>query len=362
MALPAAVQKQVDEANALHDQIYDNEGKAKPPAEPEAPPAEPEAPPAEPEAPPPEGEQQPPTEPPPATPPPTAPLELAQEAPQPETPAAAESKPEPWEQRYNSLKGRFDADSRTMRTQIEGLTEQVRSLNTALARREPEAPTTGAPATPQVDRLLSSDEVEEYGEELIDVVQRAAQEVMQPTLDKLTKENTELKAQMGHVSSSVVQSERQQLLDGLDGQVTGWREVNTSPEYLQWLQAADPYSGEQRHALLKRAFESNNLARVAAFFKGYLSESAVLTAAGQQQAPPARTPQVRMDTLVAPGAPRQGSTPTQEGSKRQWTQAQIATFYREKTAGKYRGDTAAKKGAALEADIFQAQREGRIIP
>ena len=350
MALPTAVQKQVDEANALHDQIYDAEGKAKSPAAPAATP--------------PEGEQPPPTAPEGEAPAAPAQLELAPDAPPAAAPAPAaapEPKTEPWEQRYNSLKGRFDADSRTMRTQIEGLTEQVRSLNTALASQAP-APAPDVPPTPDIKRLLSTEEVEEYGEELIDVVQRAAQEVMQPTLDKLTKENTDLKAQMGQVSSSVVKSERQLLLDGLDGQVTGWREVNTSPEYLQWLQAADPYSGEQRHALLKHAFESNNLARVAAFFKGYLSESAVLTAAGQQQAPPARTPQVRMDTLVAPGAPRQGSTPTQEGHKRQWTQAQIATFYREKTAGKYRGDVAAKKGAQLEADIFLAQREGRITP
>jgi hypothetical protein len=246
-----------------------------------------------------------------------------------------------------------------MRSQIEGLTEQVRSLNAALAQP---APQEQLEEVATAKRLLSDEEVEEYGEELIDVVQRAAKEIFQPTIDKLSEENTQLKTQMGQVSSSVVQSRRQKLFDGLDDRVRGWRDDNTSPEYLQWLQEPDPYSGEQRHTLLNRAFESNDLARVAAFFEGYRTEAAVLNTAGQQEAQPARSPQVRMDTLVAPGTPRGGSTPGKERGKRQWTQAQIAEFYRSKTNGAFRGDAAGKKLAALEADIFAAQREGRITP
>lgn len=358
MALPAAVQKQVDAANALHDEVYKGPDKEAAEA------AETAAAEAAAAAAPPEGAQAAAPAPEAEAAPGIAQLELAPQ-PEPEPPAPAPAptaKDEPWEQRHNSLKGRYDADSRMFRSQIAGLTEQVQTLTTALGAKAEPAPAAEAPATPDIKRLLSAEEVEEYGEELIDVVQRAAQEVLQPTVDRLAKENDELKTRLGQVSSSVIKSERQQLLEGMDGKVQGWRDINTSPEYLQWLQSSDPYSGEQRHALLKRAFESNNLARVAAFFEGYLSESAVLSAAGQPQAPPARVPQVRMDTLVAPGAPRGASTPSPEGTKRQWTQAQIASFYRDKTAGKYRGDAAAKKGAALEADIFAAQREGRITP
>lgn len=342
MALPAAVKKQASEADALHSKIYGVEDPETTEVTDDT--ETPEISEAD------------------GSPPSPTPEPVADEAQEIAGRQSPEPKDEPWEQRYSSLKGRFDADTRTMRSQIEGLTEQVRSLNAALAQAQPAAPETPSEVAAAASRLLSDAEVEEYGEELIDVVQRAAKEVFQPTIDKLSEENTQLKNQMGMVSSSVAKSKRQTLFDGLDERVKGWRDTNTSPEYLQWLQEPDLYSGERRHVLLNQAFENNDLARVAAFFEGYRTETAVLDTAGQPEAQPARSPQVRMDTLVAPGTPRGGSTPGQERGKRRWTQAQIAEFYRNKTNGVYRSEAAGKRAAALEADIFAAQREGRITP
>jgi hypothetical protein len=63
--------------------------------------------------------------------------------------------------------------------------------------------------------------------------------------------------------------------------------------------------------------------------------------------------------MAAPGVPKSGTAGAQDGAgKRVWTRAEIAQFYRDKSAGRFaKREAHAKK---LEEDIFAAQREGRV--
>jgi hypothetical protein len=63
----------------------------------------------------------------------------------------------------------------------------------------------------------------------------------------------------------------------------------------------------------------------------------------------------RLVRQVAPGKSKSTPSPAQQdGAKRQWTRSGIADFY--KKMKQYPADTA----AALERDIFAAQKEGRV--
>jgi hypothetical protein len=164
------------------------------------------------------------------------------------------------------------------------------------------------------------------------------------------------------VGARVARSDQQSVLAMLETAVPNWQELNEDQGFLEWLDQVDPFSGHKRGALLNQAYKSHDGPRVVAFFNGYLKEHATVTPPAAPAAPAAPTPaapQKRLDQLVVPGTPKTGAASTQDGSgKRVWSRAEIGSFYSEVQAGRFKGTPEQRK--ALEADIFAAQREGRI--
>jgi hypothetical protein len=325
MALPAAARKQLEEAEQLHKDMYaPDEAEKDEDSEKEHVKA--------------------------------IPQEVVQEAPQPVE--AQEPTPEPtapvdgeYEQKYKTLQGMYNAEVPRMQGQIRQMEDLIATLQTP-------QPVTQEVAEPTQQSLLNKEEIEDYGPEMIDVVKRAAQEALMPQINKLMQENAQLKQQVGGVSKTIQTDAHQTMLDTLDGQVATWRSINTSEGFLQWLQELDAYSGVRRHDLLKNAWEKNDAARVMAFFKVFDTETEVVAPSAEQ--PQQRKPQVDMNSLVAPGKPVSGESPSSGGAeKRRWTQDQIATFYTKCSQGKFKGKQ--KERESVERDIFAAMSEGRIV-
>ena len=266
----------------------------------------------------------------------------AQEAPPPE---------ENWEHKYKTLQGKYNAE-------MSRYNEQIRNYQSLLATREKdEEREVAEKETPP--RYLKEDEIMDYGEDLIDVIKRAAKEEFEPVITRLRKENEQLRSQVGGVTSNIKQSARQKLLDGMDRQAPGWREINKSQDFVAWLAGTDPFSGQRRHDLLIQAFEANDEARTLAFFKSYQNEHAAVTRDTSQPESSARKPKLDMETMVSPGSPKTtGATRAQEGSERIWSQREISRFYDDVTAGKYRSRP--KDKARIEAEIIRAANTGRV--
>ncbi|MBA1993630.1 hypothetical protein, partial [Escherichia coli] len=89
-------------------------------------------------------------------------------------------------------------------------------------------------ATPH-EKLITTQDVDNYGTELIDVVQRAAREAVAPELDVLRNENSELKKR-------VITTDKRTLRETLTQQVPNWTEINRSPEFLHWLSLRNIYT------------------------------------------------------------------------------------------------------------------------
>lgn len=323
MSMPAAAKRELQKAKEIHEAMYATEVEAAPDVE--APPVE--------AAPEPKAEEAPVVE---AAPEPT---------PQPEV---KKDKPTDWEQRYKSLQGKYNKEVPT-------LSNEVRNLQQLMASMSPPAPV-DKPADTQ--SLLTEAEREDYGEDMLSVVRRAAQEALGPELARLKSENEQLRSHFGGVTENIQKSARQTLLDSLDRDLPKWKEINASDEFLDWLSNIDTYSGSKRHDLLLRAFEENDFARTSAFFRGYLNENAAVTSTAQA---PDKAPLLDLDTLTAPGSPKSTGTPrAQEGSATQWTEREVSAFYADVTAGKFRGRE--KDKAKIEAQIIRAASEGRITP
>ena len=221
-----------------------------------------------------------------------------------------------------------------------------------------------APPQQAPSRYVTAEQEQDFGADMLEAAGNKAREIYEPQLAALKQEIADLKGVVGTVGSRVVQRERGDMLTELGRAVPNWHQMNGDPEFIQWLQLPEPYSGIKRHDLLMQAYDRQDTDRVIRFFSSYLNEAA---ATGQNFQPvPATVPsspgangKVPLETFAAPGraAPAPASAPP--GDRKLYTRAQISQFFTDKASGRWRGREA--EAAAHEADIFRAGPEGRVV-
>jgi hypothetical protein len=274
---------------------------------------------------------------------------------QPEPAAKPEEKgdDETWEHKYKSVHGRL------LRTQeqVRSMSDEIRNLQNVIATMQ--AAPAATPPELQAERLITDDEARDYGEDFLKVVGKKAKEELVPIIKAQAEQIEELKRMVSGVSSVVQQDSTDKMLNTLDEKLPEWRELNTNQEFLSWLRLPDPFSGAIRHEMLKAAYTQGNASRVLAFFNGFLAEEAAVAPAKAEPDPGTRrVPKVPLESLAAPGRAKSAAGNAAPAEKPIFTRANIAAFYADVAAGKYRGREAEK--GKVEAQIFDAQREGRI--
>jgi polyhydroxyalkanoate synthesis regulator phasin len=272
-------------------------------------------------------------------------------------PGPADENDESWKSRYLSMKGRFDRlqeQTRPMAEQIDMLQRQMAALEARAA-----APAQ-VPAEMQAARLITPQEEQDYGSEFLQVVGKKAKEELSPEVEALKNQVKSLEAKIEGVNGYVATDAKSRMLAWLDGELPSWRAVNRADEFKSWLALPDPYSGVIRLDLLKAAYGRNDGPRVLAFFKGFLAEEATVAPAADPQQPGAQQPanRPRLEDFAAPGRAKTAAGTNTPAEKPVFTRAQIAKFYADVRAGKYRNDAAEKD--RLEREFFQAERDGRI--
>lgn len=344
VVVPQVVRDAAARSEALHAQVYAPEPQPEPEPQPDPPAPEPNP---QPDPPAPE-----------PAPPPPAPAPVAEEAP---APSRAELDNSEWARRYNAMKGRWEQSQRVIGDMQQTLSDMGDELTRTQALIRGDRPRSqDAPQPDEPTRYLTPEDEQTFGNDFIDLAKRAAQEAIAPKLSALERENQQLKRRIG-------QTGRMTVGQYLDQHVAGWREVNVNPRFVQWLHSRDIYSGLVRKKMLEAAFQAADAPRVAAFFTKFLDEE---TATGHadpapqppEPVPPAppREPAVPLATLAAPGRarPASGEPPASSADKPIFTRKQIAAFYDDVRRGAYRGQEPLK--AQREAEIFAAQREGRV--
>lgn len=295
----------------------------------------------------------PPTETPPQDPP-QDPNPTPSDPPQdpPVTPVSQEPKPEPkWESKYHTLKGMYDAEVPRLHAQVKDLQQQMQQLIADKAALE-------AKATPPQDpakSLITEQDKEAFGSDLIDLIERAAEAKVATIRDResqLVNEINELKSQLGNVSERQVVSDKDRFLSGLGQKVSDWEALNVDPGFINWLAEVDPVYGLPRQVALNNAYEMLDVDRVAGIFNTYKAGLAPTQ-------PPAEPKSKSLQSQVAPTRTRASSAPAaSDASQRIWTQSEIAEFYTEWRRGFLENDEAVR----LEKEIHAAISEGRVRP
>lgn len=257
---------------------------------------------------------------------------------QPAEPPKDEPKAEPktetkdalyWEHRFNVIRGKYDTEVPALRKENEQLKQQL-----ADASKASDAPKQSLPGVSDEELARYK---EEYGDDLVSLMMRlSGSQQQQP--------NTEIAQRLERLESEKQEDAEARFWIGLKQAVPKYREINSEPGFLQFLSQFDPQTGKQYQQALSQAQQSLDAKGVADVFKLYLN-----------QAKPTQQQRQVPDEQVEPRTTKAAPTPQAQGGKL-WTGADITQFYRDKTAGRYSADEAQR----LEADIFAAQREGRV--
>lgn len=352
-ALPKPVQQQVDAANAIIEDIN------KPPEGEDAentPPVSAE-----------DAENTPPVE--PANEPANPPAEPAAAEP----PADPPAEPDP-DHKYKVLQGKYNAEVPRLQAQVKEANDLIGELRQRLNNTEGllaalhTAPAEPAPAAPAPTAPgISEEERAQFGPDLIDVIERVAEAKLMPVvteqLGSVDSRFQKVEQSTSQAAEVMARSERDKVIQALAAAVPDWEKQNENKEFLSWLNENDAYAGRPRGQLLTEAYQSHDVVRVIAIFKGFQTENAVVNPSGPTPEPAAPTPepQASLEDYVAPGTPKTGTTSApNESGKRVWTRKDVAAFYAKKNEFVISGKPIPDEYVKLEKDLIKAQGEGRL--
>lgn len=182
----------------------------------------------------------------------------------------------------------------------------------------------------------AKEDVETYGTDLLDVINRSAAAIVQRELadirGALKKQNETLDTVNRDVGAVVANS----LHSYLDRELPEWRTVDVDPKFTAWLQAPHPLFGVPMSAALANARDTKDYPRVKSIFMGYLDANGPKAQPNKGTPSPNgkdTLPKVKLDTLVAPdGRRRAGAAPQEQAPEVPASPDEIKAFYRDKIA------------------------------
>ena len=319
MALPKQVEQQLKEIEALEKQLI---GETEPePTENQAPDPEPQAEP-----------QDPTTE----AKPDTKPIESK----------TAEVTEETWQQKYKTLQGMYDAEVPRLHAQVKELQNYVGQLKQQMDAKPDPVQTQSTPTTRE--SLVTDDDVEAFGKDLIDVQRKVAREVsmeFRAELDALKAENNELRKQMQQTGNQVGEVSFEQRLYHT---VPDWSALNNDPKWIAWLDEFDPMLRAPRRAAAQGAYNANDVEGVAYYVKMFKDANST---------PQNDNRQAELERQVQPTRNASAQTPVSQKGRTYTTRDVEKMFLKLKDLNIAHKYDEAKK---LEAEIDAAYIEGRV--
>lgn len=272
--------------------------------------------------------------------PPTDPLAVA-----PQVPAAAPvaAPPAPVAQtviseieaKYKTLQGMYAKDVTRTKADLGMALERIQQLE-AQERAKPTESATPAALDPK--------DVEEFGADIIKMVQRYVEQEVQELRGRVAA----LETQVTGVEQKTAQTREEAFYTLLDKLVPYWRDANVDPRWLAWLDVKDEVYGVPRDAALKAAYKRLDAEQVARIFDSFV-----------KSLPAAPQPAESLESQVAPSGSGASVEPVQTPVKQRITQAAITKFYNDVGRGLFKGTQ--QEHDRIVAEIDDAVREGRVI-
>lgn len=260
-------------------------------------------------------------------------------APAPAAPAAPA--PDTWEQKYRVLAGKYNAEVPSLSRKNKELEGQVATLSQQVAQITAKLEQTEANAKRQP--LVKPEEVQEFGEPLVDLIRRAAREEAQALVPQANPQVETLATELKSIKEQGAKTAWDTFLTRLTELVPDWVQVNGDETFLSWLAEIDPLTGAERQTLLSDAQDRLDAVRVAQFFKTFKAQGATRAEAAR----------VGLEQQAVPNTQSRAAAPT---GKVVFTRREVQQFYADWKAGRISDAEAVAK----EAEINKAAAEGRL--
>lgn len=286
--------------------------------------------------------------------------QVAEPAPEPAPEVVPQSEPasepkqevpeETWERRFKTLAGKYEAETPRLHQQIRDLQAQLQSQAEMLIelKSRPE------PAPEPVKPLVTSDDEESFGADLVNLMRRVASEATNSVADRMARleaaasQINTLQQKVTEVSTSQAQTAEERFYAKIAEAVPDWQEVDKDERWLAWLAEYDPVVGGPRQNALNAAGESLDAGRVAALFNQWKA----LTVVPQQQA--AVQTQAELQRQVAPSKSK--ATTATPVTEKIWSTDEYERAFDPRLRATMSVDEVTK----LQAEADRAAAEGRV--
>jgi hypothetical protein len=260
-----------------------------------------------------------------------------------------------WEQRYNTLQGKYNTELPELRGQLRSMQDMLATIQ---SQRAPET-TFERPRPSQLpEAAIPQEDIESYGEDLINGVQRWSEAKITPKMAELERRLAMVEGGNQQLQSYTAQQSVDQALNRV---VPDCDVINHDPNFIQWLSQVDMLSGQTRKSMIDHAYSSGDANRTIAFFRAYKNEQTVTgqTPGTQSFQTDNSAERLPLAELAVPGRGTSVPSPAPGAPERRiWTASQVNAFYRSKQRGQWAGREA--EADRVERDIIAAPAEGRF--
>lgn len=271
----------------------------------------------------------------------------AQDAPVAAEPQAPQRKQDQdWEHRFKTYKAATDRtiyEQRQLNAELQAKVEQLTAQLAQMSEQVAQGQSAGAPALPDEvrERLTES-----FDEEDVEAVHRLIQHETERATVAMQQRIAQLEAMLERREQVAMEQESQAVKESfaerLDTAEPRWREIDSDPAFIAFLEEPDPLSlGRRRSELFREGYRNGDVAAVARHYRDFLESKG----AGQ-------------DPRLAATVPRsQGTAPVGEAPEvKIWRKGEFNALVQDKL----RGRLSEAEFKAREQEFFQAMAEGRV--
>lgn len=262
--LPAQIQAQLDEANAIEKAIADEQAALA--ATPENT----------------------------VVPEPKAEPVVKAAVPEPQTKVLPPADEETWERRFIVLQGKFTAEVPRLAAQLKETMQQLdllRRQNEELAKKREEA---------LVVQTVTSEDEEAFGADLIAVMKKVAKQEAAAVEKNQKAEVQRVNSKIETVEKTQAATAGDKFMSDLAREVPDWEAVNVNPKWLEWLDEYSPETGAPRQVALDQAADNLDSRRTIELFKTFKKNQAEPAVETTEQLTPAQKAQQELKSQVAP--------------------------------------------------------------
>jgi len=253
-----------------------------------------------------------------------------------------------FKQKYSTLRGKYDAEVPRLHQQVKQLTDELSAFRKEMTAKKEE------PTKPKEKvSLVTAADREEFGEDLLNVQRKVAQEVSQEYEERFEQQEKVIKALQDKVAGTDKQVGEVGFSQRLVNLVPDFAQIDNDERWVAWLNEHDPMLRAPRRAQAQAAFDAGDAEAIADYVKLW---KATLPETPNEPEKPVR--QTELEKQVAPNRSANSvKTPTNQNGKyysakdmdNAWVKVRTLN-----TRGQY--DDAAK----LEAELTAAYMENRV--